>query len=494
MSTFSAIKNFPYLQKRYKKVFAATADPEDQAKNARTFAEALCRRLYNQAIDQPPSKLLTLETYLIQFKERKLPFEHIYPQLEIVQKVGNYAGHDQASEEDITVDYIGPVLRAVDWLMNWYVQKQLQRPHLSFKEGQLVKRVPASSEVVESGNYELEMVGGAMPLDSKFYISRKVDEEFAAALRRRDSIVLLKGARQVGKTSLLARGIQQARENGVRVILTDCQKLPLSQIKGLENFLLAVSTLLAKQLKLSTLPKANWDPDCLPTTNFENYFMDEILGSTSQLTLWAIDEADYLFHHDFSSEVFALLRSWYNERALNPDSPCQRLSIAIAYATEHYLFIQDPNQSPFNVGTKLPMEDFTLDQVEDLHRRYGSPLKKKAELQEFFQWLGGHPYLVRAGFQEMVTRSLSWAQCREFSLKEESSVADHLRRILILLQRDPALMEVVRALFKNKCPDYKDFHRLRSAGILGGDTEKEFKFRCQLYEQYLRRHLLKSAV
>src|SRR5262249_14525393 len=47
---------------------------------------------------------------------------------------------------------------------------------------------------------ELEPVGGAMPLNSKFYIVRGADEEFRVAIARQDSIVLIKGARQVGKT------------------------------------------------------------------------------------------------------------------------------------------------------------------------------------------------------------------------------------------------------------------------------------------------------
>src|SRR5262249_50473 len=67
----------------------------------------------------------------------------------------------------------------------------------------------------------LEPVGGAVPLDSEFYIVRPADEEFSAAIARGDSIVLVKGARQVGKTSLLARGLQQARQAGAKVVLTD---------------------------------------------------------------------------------------------------------------------------------------------------------------------------------------------------------------------------------------------------------------------------------
>ena len=57
----------------------------------------------------------------------------------------------------------------------------------------------------------LETVGGAVPLDSQFYIERPTDGEFRSAVQRRDSLILLKGARQMGKTSLLARGLQIGR-------------------------------------------------------------------------------------------------------------------------------------------------------------------------------------------------------------------------------------------------------------------------------------------
>src|SRR5262249_26891699 len=71
----------------------------------------------------------------------------------------------------------------------------------------------------------LEPVGGAVPLGSLFYVVRTTDGEFSAAVARRDSIVLVKGPRQVGKTSLLARGLQQAREAGHVVALSHFQML-----------------------------------------------------------------------------------------------------------------------------------------------------------------------------------------------------------------------------------------------------------------------------
>ena len=67
----------------------------------------------------------------------------------------------------------------------------------------------------------------------------------------------------------------------------------------------------------------------------------------------------------------------------------------MAYATESHRFITDLNQSPFNVGTRLVLEDFSLEQVAELNQRYGSPLRVQTGLAGFFKLVGGHPYLVR---------------------------------------------------------------------------------------------------
>src|SRR5204862_5917842 len=114
----------------------------------------------------------------------------------------------------------------------------------------------------------------------------------------------------------------------------------------------------------------------------------EVLGKVNAQVVWGLDEVDRLFTSKFGGEVFGLFRSWHNKRALDPDGPWQRLTLAIAYATEAHLFITDLNQSPFNVGTRLLLDAFSFEQVEELNRRYGSPLRDKAEVARYFRLVG----------------------------------------------------------------------------------------------------------
>jgi hypothetical protein len=336
----------------------------------------------------------------------------------------------------------------------------------------------------------LEAEGGAVPLDSYFYVERSTDKEFLEAIKRRDSIVLVKGARQMGKTSLLARGLDLARSMGWRIVLTDLQKLNTEHLSSTQMLFQTLSGIIADQLDLDRDLDDVWNPRRGPSMNFERYLRREVFGKINGPLVWCLDEVDRLFSCPFASEVFGLFRSWHNERSLDPGAPWQRLTMAMAYATEAHLFITDLNQSPFNVGTRLALEDFKPEQVADLNRRYGEPLCDSAQLDRFYKLLSGHPYLVRRGLNELAAHALPFAAFEQEASLDEGPFGDHLRRFLVILAQDAALCDVMRKLIQGQAqPTGEDFYRLRSAGLVSGHTAQDAKPRCQLYADYFKRHL-----
>jgi hypothetical protein len=336
----------------------------------------------------------------------------------------------------------------------------------------------------------LEALGGAVPLDSEFYITRPADADLRSAISKRDSIVLIKGARQMGKTSLLARGMQFARQQGHKSAATDLQKFNAENFKTVDRLYRTMAESIADQLELEANPTDTWDSRRGPNANLERFLRREVLGRLGKPLFWGLDEVDRLFVTPFGSEVFGLIRSWHNERALDPSGPWSNLTIAIAYATEAHLFITDINQSPFNVGTRLVLEDFTPAQVAELNRRYGNPIKSDEDLTRFYRLVGGHPYLVRRGLDELARRKVAFDSFEQQAARDEAFYGDHLRRILVLLARDPQLTEIMRGVLNGQpCPTPESFGRLRSAGLVTGHIPEEARPRCRLYAAYLRRHL-----
>jgi DNA-binding winged helix-turn-helix (wHTH) protein len=322
---------------------------------------------------------------------------------------------------------------------------------------------------------------GALVPDSPFYIKRETDDELYAAVARRDTLVLVKGSRQVGKSSLLAYGIKYARELGRTIVVTDFQSLNSEAFASIDRLFYALAERIAYQLELNFPPPA-WKSSFSPNMNFENYMRTEVLPRAKQDLFWCMDEVDRLSVRAYKNDFFGLLRSWHNFR-------WAPFTIALAYATEAHLLITDPNQSPFNVGTRVILKDFTVAEVAELDRRYGSPLGDAVE--DYCKLLGGHPYLVHYGLYKMTHDKLSLASLQAQLDRPDGPFGDHLHRVLSTLIQQEELGRAVCAILRGE-PGLSspDFYRLRSAGILAGDSPHDAALRCELYSIYLRKHLL----
>ena len=232
---------------------------------------------------------------------------------------------------------------------------------------------------------------------------------------------------------------------------------------------------LCEQLDLDTLPESHWSASRSGAANLERYLRRVVFAISERPLVWGLDEADRLFPLSFGSEVFGLLRSWHNRRTLDPEGPWSRLSVAIAYATEAHLFITDPNQSPFNVGVRLLLTDFTQSEVEQLAQHYQS--NATAAL---YALLSGHPYLTRRGLEVMAAGG---------TLETVHVFDEHLERLLFSLSQEPLLRDAILLVLEGKTPSMEAFFRLRAAGVLAGESASEARLRCLLYENYLRKHL-----
>lgn len=202
--------------------------------------------------------------------------------------------------------------------------------------------------------------------------------------------------------------------------------------------------------------------------------------------VWFLDEVDKLFPAPFAGDFFGLVRSWHNARSTESRGPWGRLTIVIGYATEAHLFIQDVNQSPFNVGRVIALDDFTPQQTLDLNSRYGGPLPSHEDAERLHGLVGGHPYLVRRALE--VVASSKWPLPRMFdeAMHETGPFSDHLKRLLLSVGTLPHVTEHVKAMLAGRKPAESDADfRLMASGIIKYGPAGTHVFRCRLYEQFL---------
>jgi AAA-like domain/TIR domain len=332
--------------------------------------------------------------------------------------------------------------------------------------------------------------GGGVRRDDPFYVERPSDTQFREAVARRESVILVKGARQMGKTSLLGRGLQAARKLNFKTTYTDFQRLNVERLGSLEMFYQSLVEWLSRDLNLDIDLESEWNLRRSANYNLERILRSRILDRIEGHLIWGMDEVDRLFALPFSGEFFGLIRAWHNDRALSQDSPWERLTVAIFYATEAYAFIKGMDQSPFNVGVDIELDDFTVDQVNALNEKFGAPLPDWKSVDRFHELLGGQPYLVRRGLSELSEGRFTLEQFMEKATLDDGPYRDHLRRLLMNLARKPALIAPVQSLLKQGASlTMEDLYSLRRAGIAVGASPQSAKLRCLLYETYLSQHL-----
>lgn len=356
---------------------------------------------------------------------------------------------------------------------------------------------------------QLEGPGGAMEVDSTFYVERECDGLAVSALDQQNFTMAIKGPRQVGKSSLLIRVRDAALKRGKRVAYLDFQTFDEDAFSDINSFLIQFSSALSYEVGLEDKVNEYWPSPAGNKNACRRYVKEHILKKLDAPLVLLLDEVDMIFHTSFCNDFFGMLRSWHNERARNPEF--RRLDLAIVTSTEPKLFISDPNQSPFNVAEpKIEPEDFTPPELEELNRRYGSPLNEEEE-EAVFMLLGGHPYLTRLFLHHVVTGRHTFASLLASASDDDGPFADHLGRLLSLLimKNDMNLGQVYLGVIKSGMyPREEIFNRLKGAGLVrdaarwtqilaryfpgrkhpAGEVGAILP-RCQLYATYFRRCL-----
>jgi hypothetical protein len=335
-----------------------------------------------------------------------------------------------------------------------------------------------------------------VPPDSAYagplYVERKDDINLIEQLNQTGigTLTTIRAARQTGKTSLLVKGIRHAHEQGINVVNLDLQRMDRSYLQSPAHFCryLAEYIVWELDLDLAEVEKV-WRGPLGPQDKLTRLLARYILPKSNEGgLLLAMDEVDRLLETNFSTDFFALVRSWHNSRAYSLDSPWRKLHLILIISTEPNLLIADDKQSPFNVGLRLYLEDFTRKQVESLNHLHGSPLKV-LDIGKMMTLLNGHPYLTRKALYTLVTEQLTWAQLERSALTNKSPFIEHLRRYHSLLRDKEELKAGLREVMRYKrCTDGITRYRLLRAGLIKGDSER-CTFRCDLYRKYLQDRL-----
>ena len=237
------------------------------------------------------------------------------------------------------------------------------------------------------------VTGGALSSEAPSYIPRRADRELIDALRAGEFCYVLT-ARQMGKSSLMVRAVSQLRAQTVDAAVIDLTAIGLHVTA--EQWYRGLLTELGEQLGLEEELAASWQGhvDLAPTQRWLRALRNLFRFARPRPIVVFIDEIDAVRSLPFrTDDFFAGIREIYNRRAREPALQLTFCLLGVASPTD---LIADPTLTPFNVGRRIELTDFTEAEALPLARGLGrSPAVAAAMLKRVLYWTGAHPYLTQ---------------------------------------------------------------------------------------------------
>ena len=269
------------------------------------------------------------------------------------------------------------------------------------------------------------------------YVERKADLQLHGIVEamQRPGYVLV--SRQMGKTNLLLRAKRKWENSRDLYVYVDMSNVAESERACFETLIdTAIDTheeiLSSLREKIKDMRRVNITKSPVQAHNEE---LRTLLKVVNGKLVFILDEIDSLTRTSYSDNVFSQIRSVYFSRVNYP--VLEKLTYVLSGVVEPTEIIKNPKISPFNIGEKILLEDFT--------RKEYSTFIEKAELQDFGQkvidriyyWTGGNP-------------RMTWDICYALQNKEGKSEAtvDSLVKEMYLTSFDIAPIDTIRSLVK----------------------------------------------
>jgi tetratricopeptide (TPR) repeat protein len=238
----------------------------------------------------------------------------------------------------------------------------------------------------------MKKLRGQTIVPTELYVRRRADEQLAQIIKDmgRPGYVLV--ARQMGKTNLLLNARRESPVEDMFVYLDVSNVFP-DERSFFRNIIdVAVESMGDRAALLSEqISSDRTASELLPHKEHERELRRLLQAVPGRLVV-CLDEIDALTKTSYSDQIFSYIRSvYFSGRANFPEFA--RLTYVLSGVAEPSDLIKNRAISPFNIGEKIYLDDFTFEEVRTFVSLAEIALPEGA-IEAVYSWTSGHPRMT----------------------------------------------------------------------------------------------------
>ncbi|MNK17471.1 hypothetical protein D3C87_356620 [compost metagenome] len=275
---------------------------------------------------------------------------------------------------------------------------------------------------------------------SSLYVERSADRQVENIINEmgRPGYVLV--SRQMGKTNLLLNARRKYASFNDKFVYVDLSNLFNDELSCFRNIIdtaieINYDVFSSKEMEVDEF-RTRYSH--LPPHKQHERELRILLNGIQGKLIIVLDEIDALTKTEYSDRIFAQIRSIYFGRTNYPEF--ERLTYLLSGVVEPSDLIKDPKISPFNIGEKIYLNDFSKEEFFDFVRKAELENLDKDVLDRVFYWTSGNPRLTWDLFAIIEGNIL---ECRS---KED---VDTIVQQMYLTSYDKPPIDNIREIVKN---------------------------------------------